>query len=247
MGSSKARHHFVSSLLQDGLNISAFNAGMDGKGIFYHYVLLTSILERYKPEIIILDLSVKDLTASTDFGFDALNQILPYYGKVHSLDTLIAIQGFSEVLKVQSGLFRYNSKLAQLIGSYTIPYKIEKGYNPLRGKWKGGLAELERTNYQHDSTKVTYIQKFIDLTRSRGVKLVVTISPVFRMQTSEQDVYAELTKMLESNGIPHLVLNQSPEFLEHPEWFADPAHLNDTGARVFTQKVIGLVNSVLRK
>ncbi|WP_339816130.1 hypothetical protein [uncultured Imperialibacter sp.] len=237
MGSSKARHHFVSYLLQDSLNMSAFNAGMDGKGIYYHYVVLTGILERYKPEIIILDLSGKDLTVSSDFGFDALNQLLPYYGKVHSLDTLITMQGFSEVLKVQSRLFRYNSKLAQLIGSYTIPYKIDKGYNPLNGNWKGGLEELERIDYQIDSTKLTYLQRFIDVARSNNVELIVTISPVFRIQTSEQGVYEELTKILKSNRIPHLMLNQSPEFLAHPEWFADPAHLNGTGARVFTNKV----------
>ena len=55
LGSSRASHHYVPSILTDSLGMSCVNLGMDGKGILYNYALFNMLVQYNSPRIIIYE------------------------------------------------------------------------------------------------------------------------------------------------------------------------------------------------
>lgn len=57
MGSSRAHHHYVPSIFEDSLGYDCYNAGYDGNGVILAYPLLENMLNRYKPRLVIFEVS----------------------------------------------------------------------------------------------------------------------------------------------------------------------------------------------
>ena len=55
LGSSRASHHYIPRIIEDGLGMTCFNAGQDGNGIILQYGRWKMISERYTPKMIIYD------------------------------------------------------------------------------------------------------------------------------------------------------------------------------------------------
>ena len=67
------------------------------------------------------------------------------------------------------------------------------------------------------------------------VKMIVVESPKYRI-TGGESLSADLMKSLcEEYGVRFIDNSQIPFFLEHPELFNDITHLNDDGAKVYTE------------
>ena len=49
-GSSRASHHYVTSIFEDKLKTKFYNAGRDGCGLFYNYAAFKSVIKRYTPQ-----------------------------------------------------------------------------------------------------------------------------------------------------------------------------------------------------
>ena len=57
LGSSRANHHYVSSMFKDSLGLSCYNAGRDGHDILYAYMIFQSFLERNMPKMVVIDIA----------------------------------------------------------------------------------------------------------------------------------------------------------------------------------------------
>ena len=87
-GSSRALHHYNTELIQESLNITSYNVGAGGQNIYYHNLLLKTVLSRYIPKTIILDLFNMDFeeTAST-WNKERLAVLLPFSAEHKIIDS----------------------------------------------------------------------------------------------------------------------------------------------------------------
>lgn len=183
LGSSRASHHYVPSIFTDSLGMSCYNAGSEGMCIYYHYAMLAAMIERgHCPKVVIYDVMNLDAfeTPGPTFTLDAaLDRLSPHYGEYKSVDSLFALKGWKEKLKLMSVTYRYNSKLVQSIKCNFIPQQEDHGYEKLSGKLADTTAFEERDYYMGalDQEKLRYVQKMIDLTKRNQIGLLFVLSP----------------------------------------------------------------------
>ena len=78
-GSSRALHHYNPEIIEDSLGMTCYNVGSGGQNIYFHLALLESTLERYTPEIVILELMYIDFEVTPQqWDTEKLGTLLPF-------------------------------------------------------------------------------------------------------------------------------------------------------------------------
>ena len=237
LGSSRASHHYVPSIISDSLGMSCYNAGSEGMCIYYHYAMLAAMIERgHCPKVVIYDVMNLDAfeTPGPTFTLDAaLDRLAPHYGEYKCVDSLFTLKGWKEKLKLMSLSYRYNSKLVQSIKCNFIPLQEDNGYEKINGKLADTTAFEERDYYKGalDQEKLRYIQKMIDLAKCNQIGLLFVLSPNYYSNPSNG--YDAIKEKAVIKGIPFIDCYNEPEFMKK-EYFRDVMHLNDEGAHLWT-------------
>lgn len=237
-GSSRAAYHYVPSILRDTLGISVYNSGREGTGIYYHYGVLLSTLKRYSPKVILLDIDYRDIyEAKGIFGIEVLKEHAPFYQSISpEFDSLLTLQGKKEVIKLESSLYRYNSKAFKIVTGNLIKGRDnDEGFRAKNGTWKKDIALLELNQTNVDNDKIQTLQKFINKVKKKDITLIFTVSPYF--MSTPKDLYQPLFKIAEENNIQILNHVQDQRFLSDKTMFNDELHLNKRGA-IFYSKII---------
>lgn len=135
VGSSRGSHHYVTTMLRDSINsytgyqYSLYNGAIDGKFINSNSCSAESIMDRYKPRLLIFEVSESELSGSrsvSDMEFAAVNYNNNQFVKKY-LDDL----GWKERIKIASNMFRYNQKVLRVVSSFIQKGGGETGYEPL--------------------------------------------------------------------------------------------------------------------
>jgi hypothetical protein len=235
-GSSRCAFHYVPSILEEKMNKTVYNCGREGTGLFYHYGLLLATLERYDPKLIVLDLDYRDIY-KWDGMFDTgiLNEHSPFYHRVSDeFDELLTIDGPKEAIKLESNLYRYNSKFFRIITGNLVTEGRDnlQGYRPLDGKWKHEITKLDESKLVVDNRKLEYVQKFIKKAQSKGVKVVIMASPCYTLVSDK--LFSPLAKVAAQNKVKFVNYSNDKRLLDHREYFKDDFHLNTEGAKVYS-------------
>lgn len=242
MGSSRMQHHYVSSIIEDSTNMSVYNLGKDGAGIYRSYAYLHFISRRKLPKLIIYDPYYYDLYF--EYGItpedDVIKQLKPLKIYAHDPFVRAMIKDISpnEDIKLHSNLYKYNSEFVRLLrDKTTLRRTLEEsnGYEPL---YRTLDYEPEQTNeiLTIDNNKISYIQKLINLCEDNNIKLVFTLSPMYKFNIEKY--FIPLMKLCHDNNIEFISFNNTELFNSHREYFQDQNHLNDTGARIYTEMLI---------
>ncbi len=243
-GASRANHHYHPAVYNQQLGISTYNTGRDGNGIFYHYAILQGVLKRYTPKVAILDISRGEFMKSR-ISYERLSSLLPYYETHPELRSIIALRGPYERLKLASAIYPFNSLVFQIVAGNSSYNKTranrndENGYVPLFKTWEGNIAyDSSFQHYEIDSAKLLYFRKFVKDCKDAGVKLYVFVSPCYvKFKGEDQSLY--LAKQIAlRNNIPYNDFSEDPVFFTDPSIYADESHLNDSGARLYSNMVI---------
>ena len=243
-GSSYANHHYHSEVFTKRLHLTLYNAGRDGNDLFYHYAILKAILKRYSPKIAILDFGYGNFKKEIA-SYETMSSLLPYYESHPEIRSIIELRSPYEKYKLFSKIYPYNSDIFTIgIGNLTYNknrYRIEDydGFVPLKEVWKGEVDHnpLE-VAYELDSNKINYYKSFLKDCIKYKIKLYVIVSPRF-IQYSHKDTSLILAENIsKSLNVPFFNFYDDKEFLQSPHLFADPTHLNDSGAKVFSKKII---------
>lgn len=246
LGSSRAYHHFVPSILEDSLsNItgakhSVYNAGMDGWLIDGNTCLIECILERCSPELIILEVNDGELYANTK---TKLLELAPFYRDNKIVTKYLNQLDFKTYILMHSALYRYKLKIVRILSSYITKTNANDGYAPAYGEMTKEQAEkkLEKNQEEKHYTetnsnqllqelKENSLRYVMRLCKKKGIKLIITTSPRYGMEASNVVVM----KMCKKEGIPYIDMESSEYFNSHPELFYDVAHLNDNGAKKYS-------------
>lgn len=237
LGSSRASHHYVPSVLTDSLGMSCYNAGSEGMCVYYHYALLAAMIERgHCPKVVIYDvmnLDAKEHPGPTFTLEAALDRLAPHYGEFACIDSLFERRGWKEKLKLMSLSYRYNSKLVQAIKCNFIPSPENNGYEAVKGQLKESML-FHHEAYDDcalDSLKLEYMQKMLLLAKQHHVKLFFVLSPYFVDNPSR--AYDAAKDIAMSNGV-EIIDCYNESALMKRNLFRDFMHLNDEGAHVWS-------------
>lgn len=237
LGSSRVSHHYIPSILTDSLGMSCYNAGSEGMCIYYHYAMLAAMIERgHCPKVVIYDVmnfDTKEHPGPT-FTLDAaLDRLAPHYGEFACIDSLFALKGWKEKLKLQSKAYRYNSKLVQSIKCNFIPLPEDNGYEAVKGRLKESI-QFDKEAYDDcalDSLKLEYMRKLVLLAKQHQIRMFFVLSPYYLDNPSRAyDAAKEIARM---NDVEVIDCYNEPALMKH-ELFRDRMHLNDKGAHVWS-------------
>ncbi len=241
-GSSRANHHYYPEVFEDRLHLNYYNAGRDGNYIFYHTAVLKSVLKRYQPKVIFLDFMIGEFNSSQD-GYERLSSLMPYYSSHPEVRPIAQLKGKYEPLKLLSVIYPYNSSLFTIAIGNTESNKTRmwdnKGYIPLTKTWNRPVqADTTAATYIIDSTKMVYYEMFIKDCVTAKVPLYVVASPYF-ISSNHTDYSIQLGRQIAAKyQVPFLDYSRDSSFISSPKLFSDATHLNDEGAKLFSNKLL---------
>lgn len=245
-GASTANHHYDPSLFENRLQMSAYNTGRDGGSFFYVYSILHAVLKRYSPKIVILDFNVGELLKDQG-STDRISFLLPYYKNHPEIRSVILLKSPFEKYKLLSKIYPFNSLMftsairnANLSENSKRDHEAESGYVPIKRVSDEAIAYVDDpVIHELDSNKINLFKDFVRECTTAGVKLYVVVSPS-RIDYKYEDPSLNLAKDV-TNDFDVPFYNFSRLFRNSPNLFADNLHLNDSGAQVFSNKIIDAI------
>lgn len=240
LGSSRGSHHYVTALLSDsidtykGKHYSIYNAAIDGKFANSNSCAAEMIISRYKPKLVIIDISEGQLVSddiATDIKFSS-----PFYKKDSIVRKYLDNIGFEEMMLMKSSLYRYNGKVLRIASSFLRNKPVDDGYLPLYGstidttKYSKSLIRRTETRTLNPYSETNFrcvLKKYT----SERVPLIIVCSPRFRPSDNNN----KLRELCNEYDVPFIELYDLQHFNTHPELFKDATHLNDDGAHAYTK------------
>ena len=243
-GGSEVSHSFVSNLVADSTGINVFNLGSDGCGIFYQVPLLQTILKKSNPTVVVISAMQINKMAP-----DYLSRMYPYYQGNKYVEEVVNSFYPMEFFKLRLKGYVYNSQIFRIF-DFNPGNNVEflNGYAPLISRESKKMqksikiSDLELgENYEVSDESVEHFNKFINLAVDSGAKVYVVIPPV--KERINPLYHAKILQIKGINRVELLDFSKDTSLILHPKYYKDPIHLNDDGAKIFTQKFI----EVLRK
>lgn len=247
MGTSRCEAHYVSTIIQDSLNLSVYNGGIDASGnIFSHYATLCLLLKHHTPQYIGLELSVYDFAQMPD-PFNTLTYLAPYIGYDEEVDDIFRNAGTYWKYQL-SHLYRYNAKIMADLAGYIVPYG-EAAENGYLKKNKPLVAPQKRdtmpSSYTVDKLKMQYLNKFVKKCADNNILLFCMISPNY--DKAEATSYSILHDWAKKNYITLFDYHTKGLFSNSPELFYDNHHLCHDGAVHYTKIFVHDLKDFLQK
>jgi hypothetical protein len=235
-GSSRAFHHYNPQIIQDSLNMTCYNCGYDACGIITAYGLLRTLYKRYTPKVILYEVTPKfDCLEGDNFSF--LGPLKLIYSK-SDIEDVFENVSYNEKFKMKSGMYRVNSKFIQLITENVMNRnQTIQGFLPEDRQMDFEPENVApEINESYDSLKVSYLNKFVELCKNKGISLVFMVSPSYK---ATNDAYFEyMIKFAEKNNIPFINYYCYKPITENKEFFYDEIHLNRKGADEYTKTFV---------
>lgn len=241
LGSSRAHHHYDTPYISERLGLDVYNAGYDGNGVILSYGVLSLVLQRYTPKLIILDVEPSfDINVYVnDKGHKRyISYLKPYY-RNDSIAAIIKDISTEEWIKVHSGLLRYNSNLISLLkDNINGLHDSQRGYEPFYGEYTGPmLCGSESTKL--DFVKLKYLRKLIAIAKEKKIPIVLVASPKYAVL--KNNIYAPVIDICKQEDVLFWDYQSDTLFMNHPNWFKEPMHLNEKGARMFSDIIFNRI------
>ncbi len=247
MGSSRACHHYDAPFLSGTLGLDVFNAGYDGNGVILSYGLLYMMLERYQPKLIIFDVEPTfdiNVYAADNGNKRYITPLKPYYRDA-GVSEVIKDVSEEEWLKSYSGMMRYNTTIISKALDYVQCGGVSnKGYIPLKGVYTGEPNKKKGDVPKRDAFKLEYVEKLLLLAQSKNVQIAVVASPKYGQKNA--DDVQPVIDICAKHNIPFIDYYANEEFMQHEDWFVEPMHLNEVGAREFSMQMTKEIEKIIK-
>ena len=250
-GSSTANHNYQPEVFKSRINLSYYNTGRDGTPIFYHYAVLKAVLKRYAPKMIIYDFDVHEFKKDQG-SYDRLSFLLPYYQTHPEIRSIVDLKSPYEKYKLLSKIYPFNSSIFTIIlGNTKFNSKKREdinGYVPLTNVWNESIKDSKTfLNYELDSNEIKIYESFIKDCINLKIKLYIICPPLFIKPDYVSSSIVLGKEIANKYNVRFLDFSKDSAILNNPKLFADISHLNDDGAKVFSNKVIDSIAPVTNK
>ncbi len=242
-GSSRAVHHYNSTMIEDSLGMSCYNCGDDGNGIILSYGRLLMIEDRHKPLIIIYDVNPSfDIEQNDNSKY--LGWLKARYER-KGIAQIFKDVDKTEQYKMMSNMYRHNSTFFQNLITFLTSISNDtgdKGFRPIDGEFDkmkiDANFDINSDSIENlDSLKIGYIKQFIEA--SKDAKLFFVVSPIwYGMNTQKTNSVKQLCKEM---NIPFIDFSNNYKYVHNSNYFSDGVHLNRIGADEFTKDLISKI------
>ncbi len=245
IGSSRAFHHYVPSIINDSLNTDFYNCGRDAFFLSENCCAINAILKRYTPEHIVWEINDSYFYGDKP---ERLNMLYPYIKYDKYIENIIYENdnSFSNHIKMHSSLYRYNTVGFRILWRMLSPGQPSEafrqgGYKGLEKKMGSFLilkdADLSTYNDNNlNHRKIRLFEEIVKKTCGAGCNLTVVMSPRFENFQGQMTTSTKIIKgICKKYGVQFLDNRQLQFFMEHPELFYDESHLNSEGAIIYTK------------
>jgi hypothetical protein len=132
------------------------------------------------------------------------------------------------------------------VAGYLFENKTNHGFTPLHGTFSGSELRLSKMqSFEVDSLKELYLRKFIQMAKSNNCRLIITISPVYKILQAELKVFDRVKILADHYDIPVFDLSQDSLFLTNKMLFKDFSHLNYDGAVLLSELLSLQINALI--
>lgn len=233
LGSSRANNHFVAPMFEDK-GLRTFNYGMSGGHLFEASLLLKLMIERnYQIKNVILE---ADLNLSNDHQAEGISaKFLPFLHESETIRRHFEKESdFMELYYIPFYRYvKYDAKIGvretffTAIGKNTSQME-NKGYYPLGQKpnanMKNNIANL------NPLSKNQYYNEIQQLCKQKGIKFIPIMTPMCE-NTKGMDYFDKVKKLYPE-------IHNYENVVSEDRFFSSCGHLNDAGARLFTERVL---------
>lgn len=243
-GSSRCVHHYDPRVFTDSLGLTCYNAGRDGNGILMLYPYYQMLSSRYRPQLILYDLSTFDVAEDDHSKY--LEWLRQFYGRP-AVDSMVWDINPAERYKMLSKAYQYNGKGLQIVSDAVHPLQDDiLGFRPLFGDMTGHAAlppEPPTSPKEIDPLKAKYLNRLVQDCKQQGTKLVFFVSPLYGC-ARRSEYFVAISRLCRKNGIPLFYHENDHHYVFNPRLFKDASHLNETGAEQYTRQVIRELRSL---
>jgi len=237
-GASEVKHSFISKQIEDSLGLTCYNLGFDGNNIYYQYAMLSEILDRYTPHIVVVSTSI---TAEDE---SSIISLFPFHKRYRRIRETIFEIAPVEKFKTISNAYVYNSLILNIIQGLIYPEPETNGYRPLYNEKYNIESETRKYSIPSSPRTLDYFDKFLKLAVSSGCKVVVVGTPKCWYNSSNGQP-SNIKELISHNHVLYLDYENDTTFLYNNDIYYDGVHLNHKGAEVFTRRFISdLKNNV---
>lgn len=240
IGSSRAEHHYVPNVMKQSLSLSVFNCGVDGSFFLYQTAVIQHVIQRYLPKLIIWDVEpivfMKGVNDVDDVS--RLSRLNSFYDTDSYIHDIIQIKSEFEKYKMYSMTYRYNYHIHDFFDALSTKKNKLNGYKPLYGTDKT-LAQPEKRQIEniYYQENVELFKRILELCSQKKVPLVISFSPRFTDDNAFDTIqYKKLFEVANEYNVPIINFYHHPDFMFNPTLFKDVNHLNDDGAKLFTER-----------
>ena len=249
VGSSRAWRHYDTDVLARAFGRSVYNAGCDGQGPPYVRGLLDLMMRRRAPRVVIVEADDRFLARFAG-SYDHVTVLAPFLDDSPVVRDLIYRRGPLERLKYLSSSFRYNSRILPILANLGVKPTTQAGFAPLERTMAPAATPVGDGSPRAPSDAVRVDAEYVELlratlrsARTAGARVLLAASPRWDVPGGQaaggsSDTTA-VRRLAVEEGVPYVVISASnTPALRDPSLFADAAHLNRLGARVFTEALI---------
>lgn len=233
LGTSRAHNHFVSQMFEDK-GLKTFNYGMSGGHLFETSLLLKLMIERkYVIKNIILE---ADLSLANDKESEGISsRFLPY---IHNSDIIkkhfSTQENFNALYYIPFYRYiKYGTNIGFREAFYTA---IHKKTNILDNLGFYSLANHKNGNMKNNIVSLKplphnkYYEEIKNICKDNNISLIVVMTPMCENVVG-MDYFGKVKKMYpEIHNYENVVIEN--------KYFSSCGHMNDTGARMFTARII---------
>ena len=244
MGSSRASHHYVPKIISEKLGMSCFNAGQDGNGIILQYGRWNMLIERNTPKLLIYDLTM-DFDLARNDNMTYVDRLKPFCDDAAVRNYVASIFPM-ERFKTLSSMYCYNYKFIEMAFDWLGKGDFKKtgGYIPLSGHIRNEIVGKGQPKKIHsieaDSVKLFYLEKLVKEASERGIQVLLVVSPSWKGGNLAVDAYSCIRAMAGKYGVRYFEYINS-DICEEPDNFEDSSHLNEKGAKSFTEDLVSKI------
>lgn len=244
MGSSRCVRHYNPQIIIDSLGMSCYNTGQMGNGIILNYGRLRMINERKKPRVVIYDITPEFDIYEGDDNHRYLTWLKQHYDRNGIADIFESVDP-TEKYKMSSRLYRYNSRIIELLIDYLHPISDARtdGFSPLAGeldKSKIRFTEELNTTLEVDNLKMKYINCLIDALE--GSNLYFVVSPSW--YGSDSISFNPIIEICQKRNVPFVDFSNNPKYVHQDIYFKDGYHMNARGADEFTKDLLSCLKVI---
>ena len=118
------------------------------------------------------------------------------------------------------------------------------GYLPLNGHIRKEIVEKgtpqKKNEIETDEVKLLYLEQLVKEAKIKGTDVIFVVSPYWKGGGFTTATYEKIQDIATRYKVPFIDYLNS-ELCEIPDYFEDSHHLNDKGAKAFTESFISQV------